>query len=486
MRAIAASYLPRNKGRLVVVAATAAFLAALSSSHQDARAQNQTPQFYSAAQASRGKAVYERSCAACHSIDPAARPDAMPIPLAGREFRQRFRTVGDLVAKTRATMPANNAGGLAQAAYTDVTAYLLQVNGVPSGSADLPSDLEPLHRLLLSGTRSEADAGTGLTNLSDAGYYKPEQAARGYRYFLGNCATCHAPSPEGYTSADATIGRKGVVLGSTLRQFNVLAPGFRYPNVFAMFTKVRRGMPAHDPGTLSLQTYLDITAFLLQAKGAPPGSFELQYNVNAMKSMSLNEPGFERLFNGNDWSGIKFVIGTNCVPRPAGCAQTTPGRAAAIKDGVVVSYGGPEGYFYFDKKVRDFTLRFEMRHVPYPDQETDTDYAGGGGFMLFITEHRVWPRALELEGSGRGLLGANALDGEAKIAVDADARRRATNPIGQWNAIEIVSKGGTVTGSINGTPVVTVTDLSYKEPGYIGFQIQDARSEWRNIRIKAE
>ena len=111
---------------------------------------------------------------------------------------------------------------------------------------------------------------------------------------------------------------------------------------------------------------------------------------------------------------------------------------------------------------------------------------GGGGFMLFITEHRVWPKALEVEGAARGLLGANALDSTAKIAVDADARRKAISPIGQWNAIEIVSKDGKVTGSINGTPVLTVTDLEFKEPGYIGFQIQDANSEWRNIRIRPE
>ena len=445
--------------------------------------------FYSSEQAVRGKVLYDRSCAGCHSIsdaEPSKSGGAVRIPLEGESFRQKFRTVGDLFAKTRATMPANNAGGLSDREYSDLTAYLLQVNGLPVGKSELGTGLAQLHLLLLNGKRLQAEGGVGVTNLMDTGYYTPEQAARGKGYFLGNCATCHSPTSEGFSASDAALGRQGVVLGSTRRLFNVLAPGFRYPNVFALFTKVRRGMPAHDPGTLSLQTYLDITAFLMEAKGAPPGKSELKYNVNAMKSMTFNEPGFQKLFNGEDLSGIKFVIGTNCSPKPTGCAQVTPGRAVSVKDGLLVSSGGPEGYFYFDKKYLNFTLRFDIRYVPYPDQENDNDYNGGGGFMLFITDHRVWPKALEVEGSARGLLGANALDSTAKIAVDSEARRKAMSPTGQWNTIEIVSKDHKVAGSINGTPVLTVTELEFNEPGYIGFQIQDANSEWRNIRIKEE
>jgi mono/diheme cytochrome c family protein len=457
--------------------------------HSTANGQTVAAGFYSAGQAARGKALYERFCASCHSTHDAGVSEprnVARIPLAGETFRQRFRTVGDLFAKTRATMPANDAGRLSDSVYADVTAYLLQANGVPPGKSDMPSGLERLHLLLLNGKHAENDDGVGVTNLMDSGYYTPDQAARGRGYFLGNCATCHSPNPVGFSGADAALGRRGVLLGSTYRQFNVITPGFRYPNVFALFTKVRRGMPAHDPGTLSLQTYLDITAFLLQAKGAPAGKSELKYNANAMRSMTFNELGFEKLFNGKDMRGIKFVIGTNCAPQPVGCAQVKPGRAVAVKSGLLVSSGGPEGYFYFDRKFLNFTLRFEIRYVPYPDQETDNDYFGGGGFMLFITEHRVWPKALEVEGAARGLLGANALDSTAKIAVDSDARKKAINPIGQWNAIEIVSKDGKVTGSINGTTVLTVTDLEFKEPGYIGFQIQDAISEWRNIRVKEE
>jgi hypothetical protein len=151
-------------------------------------------------------------------------------------------------------MPADNAGGLSDPEYADVTAYLLQVNGLPSGKAEAPPRLESLHRLLLNGKRNDRnDEGVGVTNLMESGYYTPEQAARGKGYFLGNCATRHTPNPEGFNDANAALGRKGVMLGSTRRQFDVTTAGFRYPNVFAFFTKIRRGMPAHDPGTLSLR-----------------------------------------------------------------------------------------------------------------------------------------------------------------------------------------------------------------------------------------
>src|SRR5207247_7869983 len=62
-------------------------------------------------------------------------------------------------------------------------------------------------------------------------------------------------------------------------------------------------------------------AYFLKVYGAPAGSEELHSSINAMKSMALNEPGFEKVFNGKDFTGIKFVVGANCAPRQIGRAS---------------------------------------------------------------------------------------------------------------------------------------------------------------------
>ena len=63
-------------------------------------------------------------------------------------------------------------------------------------------------------------------------------------------------------------------------------------------------------------------------------------------------------------------------------------------------------------------------------------------------------------------------------------RRSAIQPLGEWNSIEVVSKGGEVRVSLNGQLVTTVTEHEFEEPGHIGFQSEGAEVYLRNIRIQ--
>jgi alcohol dehydrogenase (cytochrome c) len=87
-----------------------------------------TPSPFTTAQADAGRVVYEQSCAACHGAALRQLPEA---PLAGREFVAAWgsRSTSDLVASMRSTMPPENPGGLPEASYLAIAAYLLQSNG---------------------------------------------------------------------------------------------------------------------------------------------------------------------------------------------------------------------------------------------------------------------------------------------------------------------------------------------------------------------
>ena len=58
--------------------------------------------------------------------------------------------VGNMVSVIRSLMPPDSPGSLSDQAYTDLAAYLLQVNGSPEGPDELPDDRELLNQILLT------------------------------------------------------------------------------------------------------------------------------------------------------------------------------------------------------------------------------------------------------------------------------------------------------------------------------------------------
>ena len=99
---------------------------------------------YTAAQAERGRAVYVAQCEACHKAD--LRGEQMTPSLVGVSFAFRWseKTLYDYLAGMRATMPQSAPGGLSDAAYVDVLAYILAENGYPTSDVALVADADAL------------------------------------------------------------------------------------------------------------------------------------------------------------------------------------------------------------------------------------------------------------------------------------------------------------------------------------------------------
>jgi mono/diheme cytochrome c family protein len=93
---------------------------------------------YTAAQAERGHAAYERSCAGCHEGQDADGPELM-----GKAFLDRWREdkLESLFTFIKTTMPGNAPGSLDDRAYADVIAFLLEANGLPAGTREMRPDM---------------------------------------------------------------------------------------------------------------------------------------------------------------------------------------------------------------------------------------------------------------------------------------------------------------------------------------------------------
>ncbi len=84
---------------------------------------------YTAAQAERGKKVFEAKCTACHDTARFT-GDTFLEPWDGKPLKD----VWDIAS---GTMPEDNPGSLPQQEYGDILAYFLSLNAFPTGDTEL-------------------------------------------------------------------------------------------------------------------------------------------------------------------------------------------------------------------------------------------------------------------------------------------------------------------------------------------------------------
>ncbi len=116
---------------------------------------------YTNAQAARGATVYTQYCAVCHG---ASLQGEAGTPLMGRTFMQAYGagTAAQMYDFISRQMPLNAPGSLSQEQYLDVTAFILERNGLPPG--ETPLSTASLSQVRLSGMRSAAPGSSSNTN----------------------------------------------------------------------------------------------------------------------------------------------------------------------------------------------------------------------------------------------------------------------------------------------------------------------------------
>ena len=102
---------------------------------------------YTQRQAERGQAIYAAQCEACHKPD--LRGEQMTPSLVGVSFAFRWngRSLADYFTGLRSTMPQSAPGGLSDATYVDLVAFILAENDYPAGTAELVPEPDALSRI---------------------------------------------------------------------------------------------------------------------------------------------------------------------------------------------------------------------------------------------------------------------------------------------------------------------------------------------------
>ena len=104
---------------------------------------------FTAAQARRGRRVYNQNCASCHG--QGLRGGEMAPSVAGSDFIVFWTElpVGALFDRIKVSMPEDGPGRLSDEEYTDVVAYMLDRNDYPSGDTELPADKAELDMIMI-------------------------------------------------------------------------------------------------------------------------------------------------------------------------------------------------------------------------------------------------------------------------------------------------------------------------------------------------
>jgi cytochrome c5 len=115
---------------------------------------------YTAAQAERGRAAYTRYCSRCHGEDLTGRRD---YPLSGERFMDHWEahTLEHLFVLVSDSMPPDGTNAVDPNDKRDIVAFLLQRNGFPAGTTELPRDDAALAMLAIERSGGRAAAKTG-------------------------------------------------------------------------------------------------------------------------------------------------------------------------------------------------------------------------------------------------------------------------------------------------------------------------------------
>lgn len=184
------------------------------------------------------------------------------------------------------------------------------------------------------------------------------------------------------------------------------------------------------------------------------------------------------LFNGKDFSGLHVFIDKDSVP---------VAEAWKIEDGMLRCTGVGRGYVRTIHAYADYRLKFDWR---YPKGK------GNSGIILHLVNgDMIWPKGMEAQlltdRSGDFNSFSDARSKEEIVSRNprgistgrlARPGPSAENPVGEWNSMEVVCAGDTITLIVNGTEVNRMSGL-VPSGGMIAFQSEGAAIDFRNISL---
>lgn len=184
------------------------------------------------------------------------------------------------------------------------------------------------------------------------------------------------------------------------------------------------------------------------------------------------------LCNGKNFNGLKIYFEDPAVDAD---------DIWRVGEGVLRATGKSKGYIRTEMPYADYKLQLEWRWPANP---------GNSGVLVhLVNEDTLWPKSFECQlASGRAGDLSSYVDARSKEELVsrnptgystgrlAQKGPSAEKPVGEWNQLEIVADGSTLTIFVNGKQVNQMTDV-VPGAGMIGLQAEGTAIDFRNIKL---
>jgi hypothetical protein len=190
------------------------------------------------------------------------------------------------------------------------------------------------------------------------------------------------------------------------------------------------------------------------------------------------------LFNGQTLAGWRAVLAKPGVKLE---------EVWSVREGVIVCRGEPLGFIETDRSFTDFRLSVDWRWAPGKEP------GNSGVFLRINGDRKPLPRCVETQlksGDAGDLYGFHGMkiDGEPARRIEIKAhelggdlvgvKKTLANekPPGEWNQVEILASGPSVTVWVNGQKVNEAFGVEVVA-GPVGLQSEGGEIHFRNVRL---
>lgn len=221
-----------------------------------------------------------------------------------------------------------------------------------------------------------------------------------------------------------------------------------------------------------MKTRINLTALLLVVF-ITSISFTAQAEQKAKeKKAKKQKTETVKLFNGKDLNNWAFKLRDPAVD---------PKTVFLVKDGVIHITGNPFGYMRTKDSYSDYNLHLEWR---YPVEATNS-----GIFINVQLPDTIWPMCFECQlkaGSAGDFITMNGSDMNERKDKSARVVNKlapsSEKPTGEWNTMEIITKGNTIEVTLNGVLQNKATGTN-PDKGHICLQSEGKDIQFRNVYL---
>lgn len=152
----------------------------------------------------------------------------------------------------------------------------------------------------------------------------------------------------------------------------------------------------------------------------------------------------------------------------------------SVRDRVLVCEGnGGHEWLRWDRELGNFILQAEWRFTP---REGETKY-NSGVFVRNNADGSLWHQA-QTGLAGGWLFGNTLVNGTpGRLNLREQMKENRVRPAGEWNWYDIRCEGRKIALSVNGAVVSEFAQCELPR-GYLGFEAEGFRIEFRNLRVK--